>query len=122
MDDDSLVRRLISKYLTVFGYEVVAVAEGQEAVAAFAEQRALGRPFAAVILDLTVRVGWGGERTLHELLKMDPGVKALVCSGTLEEPAAHYRKQGFFGVLEKPFSQTQLHELVEVAVHSAGPC
>jgi hypothetical protein len=33
--------------------------------------------------------GWGGERTLDELLKLDPEVKALVCSGSLDRPKAH---------------------------------
>lgn len=118
MDDDTLVRDIMKRHLMVLGYEVVGTAHGQETVAAFQEARQAGQPFDAVILDLIIPLGWGGEQTLGELLKIDPGVKALVCSGTLHGPAEHYRNLGFFGVLEKPYLQAQLLDLVAAAVQA----
>ena len=35
-------------------------------------------------------------------------VKALVCSGSLEGPEAHYEKKGFSGVIGKPYSLDDL--------------
>jgi len=70
----------------------------------------------SLILDLLVPAGWGGEQTLVELLRLDPEVKALVCSGTLREPRAYYERQGFRGVLGKPYSLTELRGQVEALI------
>lgn len=113
MDDDRMVRETMRRQLAICGYEVTAVAQGEDAVSAYAQARDGGRPFAAVILDLKVAAGWGGEQTLVELLRLDPDLKALVCSGTLEAPKAHYRKMGFRGVLGKPYSLADLRGVVE---------
>ncbi len=113
MDDDRMVRATMCLQLTICGYEVTAAAHGEDAVSAYRQAREAGRPFAAVILDLMVAAGWGGEQTLAELRKLDPGVKALVCSGTLDGPKNHYEKKGFCGVLGKPYSLVKLRGEVE---------
>lgn len=120
MDDDRMVRETMCLQLTMFGYEVTATVHGEDAVSAYRQARETGRHFAAVILDLMVDTGWGGERTLAELLQLDPRVKALVCSGTLEGPKNHYEKMGFRGVLGKPYSLVALRGEVE-AVLLASP-
>lgn len=112
MDDDHMVRRVMHRQLAICGYEVTDAVHGEDAVAAYRQAREDGRPFDAVILDLLVPSGWGGEQTLVELLRLDPGVKALVCSGTLEGPRGHYEKQGFRGVLEKPYALAELRTAV----------
>ena len=94
MDDERLVREIMRRQLAICGYEVTAAVHGEEAVNAYRQALEAGRPFDAVILDLLVAAGWGGERTLVELLRLDPGVKALVCSGSLSGPEAHYREEG----------------------------
>jgi CheY-like chemotaxis protein len=104
MDDEPLVREMMHRQLAICGYEVTAAVHGEDAVNAYSQSREAGRPFDAVILDLLIPNGWGGERTLAELLRLDPEVKALVCSGTLDGPRAHYEKKGFRGVLGKPFT------------------
>lgn len=116
MDDDSRVRDIMRRQLVICGYEVVAAAEGQTAVIAYEQARAGGRPFDVVILDLMVSGGWGGDKTLDELLKLDPGVKALCCSGTLEGPSEDYLKKGFRGVLGKPYMLNELRGMVEATV------
>jgi CheY-like chemotaxis protein len=123
MDDDRMVRETMHRQLAICGYEVTAAVRGEDAVSAFREARDAGRPFDAVILDLMVDAGWGGERTLVELLKLDPGVKVLVCSGSLEGPKAHYEKKGFLGVIGKPYSLADLRGHVEALLlpqESAG--
>jgi CheY-like chemotaxis protein len=120
MDDDRLVRETMHRQLAICGYEVLASAEGQEAVQAYREARAAGRPFDAVILDLMVAAGWGGEQTLQELRKLDPSVKALVCSGTLVGSEAEYVKKGFRAVLNKPYSLGELRGMLEATLPPQG--
>jgi CheY-like chemotaxis protein len=116
MDDERMIRETMRRQLAIFGYEVVAVADGREAVAAFRLAREAGQPFDAVILDLVVPTGWGGEQTLSELLKLDPGVKALVCSGSMAGTVRDYERKGFCGVLGKPYAMGELRVMVQAAL------
>ena len=118
MDDESHVREIMRRQLAIFGYEVADAVHGEEAVSVFRQALEARRPFDVVILDLMVDGGWGGERTLPELAKLDPGVKALVCSGSLSGPAAEYRRKGFCGVLSKPYGMKDLRGAVEAAIQS----
>lgn len=118
MDDEQMVRETMRRQLVICGYEVAAAAHGEDAVSAYLQAREAGRSFDVVILDLKVPDGWGGEQTLAELLRLDPGVKALVCSGTLAEPKTHYEKKGFRGVIGKPYSLADLRGQVEAVLLS----
>ena len=118
MDDDRMVRETMHRHLAICGYEVTEAVHGEEAVSAYRQARDARRPFDAVILDLMVDDGWGGERTLVELRNMDPGVKALVCSGSLEGPKAHYKRMGFSGILGKPYALADLRGQVEALLQS----
>ena len=60
MDDDATLCEMLRFMLKALGYETVVTGEGAAAVAAYLEARESGRPFAAVILDLTVPEGMGG--------------------------------------------------------------
>lgn len=119
MDDDRLVREMMHRQLAICGYEVTVTSRGEDAVSAYRRAREEGRPFDGVILYLMVGDGWGGERTLAELLSFDPGVKALVVSGSLDGPRTHYERKGFRGILGKPYSLEELRREVE-AVLRAG--
>ena len=118
MDDDRMVRETMHRQLAICGYEVTAAVHGEDAVSAYRQARDAGLPFDAVILDLMVDAGWGGERTLVELQRLDPGVKALVCSGSLAGPRAHYEQQGFRGVLGKPYALADLRGQIEAVLLS----
>lgn len=113
MDDDRLMREMLRRQLAVFGFEVETFVDGREAVESYLRARDGGKPFDAVILDLVVDGDWGGERTLAELQRVAPGVKAMVCSGSLAKPAESYRRQGFSAVLGKPYSLTDLRLKLE---------
>jgi len=116
MDDESQVREIMYRQLAICGYEVMAAVHGEEAVKAYSQALEAGRPFDAVILDLLVANGWGGERTLDELLRLDPGVRALVCSGTLAGPRKHYEKKGFRGFIGKPYTLAELRGELETVL------
>jgi len=115
MDDDRMVRETMRRQLAIFGYEVAATGHGEDAVSSYRQASEAGQPFDAVILDLLVSEGWGGEQTLSELLKLDPGVRALACSGSLSGPVGDYERKGFCGVLSKPYAMGELRGVLEAA-------
>jgi len=71
-------------------------------------------PFDAVILDLTVAGGVGGQETIRRLRALDPEVKALLSSGySNDEVVADFAKHGFRGVLLKPYRLLDLRKAIE---------
>jgi DNA-binding NarL/FixJ family response regulator len=54
----------------------------------------------------------GGKEVVEHLVKMDPHVKAVVCSGYSNDPVmADFAQHGFSGFVAKPY---KIQELVEV--------
>ncbi len=114
MDDETYVRRVAGDILTQLGYSVVFAQDGAEAVVRYAESLAQGRPFDAVIVDLTIPGGMGGEETLRRLRELDPKVRGIVASGYSNNPIlASYRAFGFQAALAKPFDVQELGETVQ---------
>ena len=111
MDDEAAVRRLIARLLRPLGYEVVEAGDGKEAVARYAEALAAGRPFDALIIDLTIPGAMGGVETLGRLRQLDPGVVAIVSSGYSNDPVmANWAEHGFRAVLAKPYVASELRD------------
>lgn len=113
MDDEDGVREIMGALLQHMGHEVELAADGDQAVNAYFNARQQQRPFDAVILDLTVRGGIGGQEALRILRELDPGVKAIVMSGYAEDPAVlDPERYGFNGVLPKPFGTDDLRDVL----------
>jgi PAS domain S-box-containing protein len=113
MDDEEGVREIVGALLQHMGHEVELVADGDKAVDAYVNARQQQHPFDAVIFDLTVRGGVGGQEALRILLERDPGVKAIVMSGYAEDPAVlEPERYGFKGVLPKPFDMDDLRDVL----------
>ncbi|MCF8129929.1 MAG: PAS domain S-box protein [Deltaproteobacteria bacterium] len=114
MDDEEMLRYLAEKMLEKLGYAVETAKDGMEAIEFYKKQKDLGQPFDAVILDLTIKGGMGGEQTIQELLKINPDVKAIVCSGYFNDPVmSDFEKYGFVGALAKPYEKKALKEVLE---------
>jgi two-component system, cell cycle sensor histidine kinase and response regulator CckA len=73
MDDEDMVRQTLDKMLSHLGYQVVLAGDGEEAIELFTLARESGQPFDAVILDLTVPGGMGGQEAMEELRQIAPG-------------------------------------------------
>ncbi len=113
MDDEEIIREVVSQLLEACGYEVETAEGGQSAIEMYQQARACGRPFAVVIMDLTIPGGMGGEEAIKELLVLDPEVKAIVSSGYADDPImANYTEYGFKGIVSKPYSIMQLREVL----------
>ena len=121
MDDEKQIRKLGVRLLEKLGYQVQAAADGEEAVAKFVEARKTGKPFAAVILDLTVRGRRGGEAALKKLKEIDPGVRAIVSSGySTDSVMSDHDKYGFSGVIAKPYRVEVLSRVMRRVIEGDG--
>jgi PAS domain S-box-containing protein len=109
MDDEDMVRNVLTRMLTRLGYEVESVPDGAQAVELFRQAHHDARKFDLVIMDLTIPGGMGGRETILQLQKIDADVKALVSSGYSDNPVmSDYRTHGFAGVVAKPYTAEQL--------------
>ena len=113
MDDQELVRETVMTMLSRLGYEVDSAVDGIEAIEKYKAAMNNAEPYTAVILDLTIPNGMGGMETMEELHKIDPDVTAIVSSGYSNAPVmADYSMYGFAGVMMKPYSISQLSDLL----------
>lgn len=104
MDDDEMVRFVAGETLKRYGFEVEFAVDGSEAVELYRLRRQEGDGFAAVILDLNIPGGMGGEEAMKRLLEIDPSAKGYVSSGRTDDPVMmNYRSFGFTGTIEKPY-------------------
>lgn len=117
MEDDDIVRVSICKALKSLGYDMDGVSNGQEAVLKYKESTERGDPFAAVILDLTVPVGTGGEEAVSKILELDRSAKVFVSSGYSNTPViSNFKKYGFCGFLKKPYDASELERKLHAAL------
>ena len=104
MDDMEAMMMVAGEILTVLGYEVEYSTNGEEAVAAYKAAKEAGNPFDAVVFDLTVPGGMGGEEASNLLKEYDPGLIAIASSGyTTSNVMSDYKNSAFAAVVPKPY-------------------
>ncbi|MFC1928917.1 MEDS domain-containing protein [Chloroflexota bacterium] len=104
MDDEEIVRELLSQGLTDVGYEVELTEDGAEAIERYTKAKESGQPFNAVIMDLTIPGGMGGKEAIKKLLEIDPDARVIVSSGYSTDPVmADYKEYGFSAIAAKPY-------------------
>ena len=120
MDDEEMIINMAGRILARLGYESAFARNGSEAVALYEEALNTEQPFDAVVLDLTVRGGMGGEEAMHHLLDIDPQVKGIVSSGYSDSPVMqHYKKYGFSAAAGKPYSLIELSQALDHVLNQA---
>jgi CheY-like chemotaxis protein len=105
VDDEQIIREIMTVTLEKHGYQVVTASDGAEAVAMYARNR---DDFQAVITDMIMPVLDGGG-TMQVLQRLNPGVKVIAISGSDDGlRMAELRYQGAIRTLSKPFTTEQL--------------
>ncbi len=93
------------------GYDPDFAKDGIEAIELYKAAIESGKPFDAVILDLTIKGWMGGKDTVQILLEMDPQVRAIVSSGYSNDPVmTDFKAYAFIGALPKPYTMKDLSD------------
>ncbi len=117
MDDEELIRDVVSSMLEYLGYDVELSSDGQEAMDKYRDALHSGNRFTAIIMDLTIPGGKGGKEVIMDLIDMDPQVNAIVSSGYSNDPVmSNFTEYGFKGVIKKPFKIEDLSSAIENVV------
>lgn len=113
MDDEAAIRDIATAMLEYLGYATESCEDGGEAVRRYGLARAEGRPFKAVIMDLTIPGGMGGREAAQHILAIDPQACLIVSSGYNHDPVlAEYAAYGFKGVLPKPYKVADVQQVL----------
>jgi len=109
MDDEAMICKVTARLLESEGFVVEAVEEGKEAIARYRQALQEGKPFAVVIMDLTIPGGMGGREAVKRILALDGKARVIVSSGYAEDPVmADHKAYGFCGIAPKPYSREKL--------------
>ncbi|HWL14052.1 MAG TPA: ATP-binding protein [Opitutus sp.] len=117
MDDDPKISALTATMLQSLDYKYDVAKNGEEAITLYKRYLNIGRPYDAVILDITVIGGMGGEECFKILRDLDPDVRAIVSSGyDNEDMARRFLDMGFCGYLTKPYRVTDLGKVLKTVL------
>ena len=119
VDDEETIRTITAEMLTKLGCSVEATAEGETAIKLYSLALQKGTPYDLVILDLTIPGGMGGKDAIKAILEINPNAKVIVSSGYADDPVmAHYTDYGFKGVATKPYTLSELKNIIEKTLKS----
>ncbi len=114
LEDDTSIGDIQCRMLKTLGYLTVWTKTGEEAIAACKKAVGEKEPFAASLLDLTIHGGMGGREAVKELLKLDPDLKSIACSGYSDDDLNQELLQdGFIDILPKPFRSQELGKILK---------
>jgi CheY-like chemotaxis protein len=113
IDDDADVRRVMNRVITMLGHDCVIVGHSSgafEAVDAALRDRV---PFEAIFVDLTMPGDLTGTEVIRRLVERKTGAKIIVMSGySTDLVMANYREHGLSARLQKPFTVTDIEEIL----------
>ena len=117
MDDDATITSLTAAMLKSLDYRFDLAKSGEEAITLYKRYLNIGRPYDAVIMDLSVIGGMGAEETFLALRQLDPDVRAIISSGyDNDDMARRFLDAGFCGHLTKPYRVTDLGKLLKTVL------
>lgn len=121
MDDEAIIRVVIGRLLLQCGFEAELTKDGAEMLSLYREAKEAGRPFDAVILDLIIQNGMGGQEAMRNLREYDPEVRVIVSSGYSDDPImSNFQDYGFRGFLPKPYRLDELKRAMKDIMYNKG--
>lgn len=109
VEDEDMVRKVVSRMLSSRGFEVKAAASGKEAMAIF-DARA-GEDFDLLVTDLMMPDG-GGLGVAKRLTEKLPDLKVLFVSGYSSAETEGWEPERY-RFLTKPFGSTELAKAID---------
>ena len=107
VDDDKVIRDLLSRALASNGWKAVAAESGLAALERLEEQR-----FELIFLDLGIP-GLNGADTFREIRKVDPEANVMIVTAYPNSALMYEALQvGPFGMMKKPFTLDELHTVL----------
>lgn len=114
-DDEFLLASMLAEILSDEGYDVVVASHGQDALALIRERKP-----DLLITDFMMPVMTGLE--LARAIRADAALAelAIILVSGAQGGIARQHDDLFFGVLDKPYRNTEMLQLVERALQSRG--
>jgi two-component system capsular synthesis sensor histidine kinase RcsC len=115
IDDEAVLRSLLSDMLEACGYKADVAADGPSGLARFREGR-----YHAVITDLLMP-GMNGLQVATEIRMLDPEAQIILLTGSA--PSLTYsraRESGVTTLLHKPIALADLKVAIDAACSAAG--
>jgi DNA-binding NtrC family response regulator len=116
MDEEEMIRNIVSQMLNRLHYDVAISTNGDELVDQYRKAEESGHPFDAVILGASVCGNMVDNVSLKKLKEIDPEVKVIISGDYADNPmisnAADY---GFIGSLVKPYRMEELSRILHGA-------
>ncbi|MDA3810546.1 MAG: PAS domain S-box protein [Spirochaetaceae bacterium] len=111
MDDEKVIRDVLTHMLEALGYSVVTAKDGAEAIGLYRKFK--DRGLVAMIFDLTIPGGMSGKDAIAQIRNNDKEIPVFVASGYAEDPIlANPGNYGFTSSINKPFLIKDLAELL----------
>ena len=119
MDDEEYIRDITCEMLSMMGYDAEGFSCGEDLVQRYRDKVRKGKTPSAVILDLTIRGGMGGQEAAKIILEFDPAARLIVASGYSNNPVmANYREYGFAAALMKPFHLEDVGSILQIVLEN----
>lgn len=117
MDDQEDIRAMTVQMLQELGYAPTVAEDGESVILLYKKSMEEHRPFAAVVLDLTIPGRMGGEETAALIRELDADACLIVTSGYSDSQVmARHRDYGFREKLPKPFGLDELQAVLARAL------
>ncbi len=113
VDDEQDMRRSISQWLALSGFDTETFAGAEDALTA------LGPDFPGVVVTDIKMPGMDGMAFLKKLMSLDSGLPVIMITGHGDVPmAVEAMRIGAFDFLEKPFNPDRMTELAKKATNA----
>ena len=114
VEDEPILRKLVSQFLRELAYVIVEASDGEEAVEYFTK---LG-PFDLVLCDLNLP-GFDGVEVCRQIRQANPHQPIIICSAAiLPKSEQSLRELGVHHHLTKPYQPESLLSLIRVEVQA----
>ena len=118
VDDESVVRQVVSAMLRTLGYDVTTAENGKEAVEYFRDHH---EKVDLVLLDM-IMPRMGGRECFQVLQQIDPGVKAILATGYGRDGRAQdMLDDGIEAFIQKPYRVQEISQVVARVLTDGHP-